>query len=185
MNNKANKTILKNIKKLLKRIKNFATIVILYISLAGLYTFTAFILEESQQQIIWGTWPAKDAKNWELVLDGCDLLKDINRSLKILNWSVGYIQPLALLSYHCYWKSTDYYIKSLEALIISKEPQLFNNRIVNLKFTPQRVIKDSEIKLIKDNVIIYVDKIPDTYPLFISHVGTVKGNKLFIDLRKK
>ncbi|MFH1626084.1 MAG: hypothetical protein ABID54_13155, partial [Pseudomonadota bacterium] len=46
-----------------------------YVALCGLVLFPAFISEEAIQVAIWGTWPAQDAKNWALVLSGCDLIK--------------------------------------------------------------------------------------------------------------
>ena len=178
---------LKNrLKKFARKFKSFTTILLLYISIAGLFTFTAFILEEAQQQIIWGTWPARDAKNWALVYDGCQILRSINRSLKILNWSIGYIQPLALLSYHSYWKSTDYYIRSLESLIMHQSPKCFAGKNVELLFTPEKILQeDNQIKLISYNIIVIIDYVPEKFPIKVKGMGEVKGKILIIRMEKK
>lgn len=174
------------LKNLAKKFKSITTILLLYISIAGLYTFTAFILEEAQQQVIWGTWPARDAKNWALVYNGCQILRSMNRSLKILNWTIGYIQPLALLSYHSYWKSTDYYIRSLEAVIMKQSPRCFAGKNVELLFTPEKITQEDGVKkLIGYNIIVVVDYVPEKFPAQIEGVGKLQGKYLIIDMREK
>jgi len=184
-NSKKNKSIGARLKKTARKFRSTATILILYISIAGLYTFTAFIIEEAQQQVIWGTWPARDAKNWALVYNGCQILRSMNKNLKILNWSVGYIQPLALLSYHSYWKSTDYYVRSLEALIMQKSPKCFHNKKVEFLFTPEKILQENnQIKLISYNLIVISDYVPEKFPIKVKGTGIAKGKVLIIKMEE-
>jgi len=147
--------------KIGKKISRYFKYLLIYLTVAGLFSFTQFIIEEAQQQIIWGTWPAKDSKNYELVLEGADLLRSLNTTMWWLNWTIGYIQPLALLSYHSYWRSTKYYIKSLDAMIFANSPETFDGRYVEFMFTPQKIIHESsQIVLVNRKIRVVVDKMP-------------------------
>jgi|GEM_PF-1829962 len=93
-----------------------------YISLVGLVTFSLFLLEESIQMATFGTWPASDAQDYRLVREGLRVIESANRTMKIINYSIGWVQPLAFLSYRAYAKSTDYYIASMKAKIFAHDP---------------------------------------------------------------
>jgi len=110
------------------KIKAILIIAAAYIAIVGLITYSLFILEESIQMITFGTWPAQDAKNWRLVLQGCDAIEATNRTLKIINYSVGWVQPLAFISYRSYAKATDYYVKALKNKVFAHEPEALIGR---------------------------------------------------------
>jgi len=169
-----------------RRLKHIFTYMLVYLTIAGAYTFTAFIIEEAEQQVIWGTWPAQDSKNWALVMEGCDLLKNLNKTMNLINWSIGYIQPLALISYHSYWKSTEYYIKGIETKIFANAPDLFNNRKIKIMFTPKKIKKENNrIILINRKIRIITDKIPKTRRVVVSGIVRVDGEKIIIEESKE
>jgi len=174
------------ITKIGKKIKQYFTYILIYLTIAGLFSFTQFIIEEAQQQIIWGTWPAQDAKNWELVLEGCDLLSSLNTTMKIINWSIGYIQPLALISYHSYWRSTDYYIRSLKTKVFAKAPEVFDGRYIEFTFTPQKIIQEKgKIILVNRKIRVVVDKMPEGIKrIKVKGVVKVDGNTVRVEERK-
>jgi len=122
------------------KIRMFFTLVLIYLSIAGLVTFSLFIHEEAIQTTMFGTWPAKDAKRWDVVLDGIDLIKKINFSMKVINYSVGWIQPLAFLSYRAYGKAADYYVNALSTETFANAPDLFIDRMVDVSFKPKKII---------------------------------------------
>ncbi|MCK8600087.1 hypothetical protein [Desulfoferrobacter suflitae] len=136
------------LKAILRRIKSKAKVIVstlaVYISTAGLVTFSLFILEESIQTAMFGTWPAQEAKDWAVVQFGCDRIRDANRALKLMNYTLGWIQPLAFLAYKSYGESTDIYIQGLEAKIFANAPELFAGRAVTFSFNPQSVTTSSE-----------------------------------------
>lgn len=115
------------------------SVLAIYLSLAGLITFSLFILEESIQTAMFGTWPAQDAKDWELVQFGSERMREANTCLKTINYCFGWIQPLAFVSYRSFGKSVDLYIASLEARIFANAPELFHARTFSFAFTPQSV----------------------------------------------
>jgi len=61
---------------------------------------------------MFGTWPAQDAKDWEVVRFGLERIKNVNSTLKTINYSLGWIQPLAFVSYKAYGEAAEVYIGS-------------------------------------------------------------------------
>ena len=117
-----------------------------YISMVGIITFSLFILEESIQMATFGTWPASDARDWQLVKHGLDVISTANRTMKIINYSIGWIQPLAFLSYQSYGKATDYYIESMKAKIFAHDPSVMvGERVtVEIDMTGGKVTQSEE-----------------------------------------
>jgi len=155
-----------------------------YIALCSTIMFPCFILEEAGQVCLFGGWPAKSVHNWELVLDGCDLMDNINNTLKVINYSVGWIQPLAFLSYRAYAKATDYYIKALKSQAFANAPEAFVGRTVQFKFTPKTIQqKQDHIELINGRIHIIVDKLPETKTILVQGRLEQKGNTFVVDIR--
>jgi hypothetical protein len=102
------------------------------VSLLGVITFSLFIVEEAFQTVMFGTWAAKSAQDWPTVLAGADLMADINSVLYTMVCTVGWMQPLAFISYKLYSQASDYYIRALLAEIFAHEPKLLVNRVVQL-----------------------------------------------------
>jgi len=121
-----------NLRKFRRKLAYFT----LVLSILGLITFSLFIIEESLQIITFGIWPAQDAKRWDIVAEGSDLLESTNFMMKLINYSVGWLQPLAFLSYRSYAKATDYYIKSFRAKVLAFAPEELNGRKVKFVFRP-------------------------------------------------
>jgi hypothetical protein len=105
----------------------------------SIVTFTLFIYEESLQVAMFGTWPAQDAGDWKQVLRGLDLMESLNLQMKIICYSVGWVNPLALFSYRAYAQSTDYYIASVKAKTFARAPEVFDGRELEFSFKPYRV----------------------------------------------
>jgi len=172
----------RKLKRTAFKLRKYLTFVLVYLTIVGIYTFSAFIIEEAQQQTVWGTWPAQDAKNWELVLEGCDLLESLNSTLWWMNWTIGYIQPLALISYHSYWKATRYYIKSLKTKIFAKSPETFDGRHIEFMFTPQKIIqKDGKVILVNRRIRVVVKEVPDGKTVKIKGIVRVENNLVIVE----
>lgn len=119
------------------------------LSIMGLITFALFILEEAMQTIMFGTWAAQDAGDWALVMAGCKSNRKINRILKIVNYSVGWIQPFAFIAYKSYGEAMDFYIESLERKVLKREPGLFLGRELTLIIQPVNQRKTAGGYLVK------------------------------------
>lgn len=122
-----------------RKLKRWITYAAIFISIISIVTFTLFIYEESLQVTMFGTWPAQDAGDWEQVLRGLDLMETLNLQMKIIIYSVGWVNPLALLSYRAYAQSTDYYIQSVKAKAFARAPEVFDGRELEFMFKPARV----------------------------------------------
>jgi len=116
----------------------------LYLTIAGMITFSLFILEEAFQTAMFGTWPAQDAGRWDLVKAGCDTMAGFVLTMEIVNYSVGWFQPLAFVSYRAYAKSARSYVKGLRAKAIQNAPALFIGEDIDLLFEVKSIqnVKD-------------------------------------------
>lgn len=107
----------------------------LYLSATGLVTFSLFIIEESIQTSMFGTWQASDAGDWWTVKFAADRIGEANRLLQLINIGGGWIQPLSFLAYRSYGRATEAYLAGLEAKLLARAPELFAGRIVTVSFT--------------------------------------------------
>ena len=123
----------------MSKTKLILTFLMTYITIAGLVTFSLFICEEAFQTVMFGTWPAQDAKQWNIVKDGTVMMGKINLTGKIINYGIGWIQPLAFFSYRAYFKSADYYMTALESKCFANAPELFVGERVKFEFTPRSI----------------------------------------------
>ena len=154
-----------------------------YLSIVGMITFSMFILEESIQMCVFGGWPAKNAKQWNLVLIGTDTMRSFNRTIKIINYSVGWLQPLAFFSYRAYAKATDYYIQGLESEVFAHRPDLFVGREVDFSFTPKRIetLDDGRFLLTNSKIGLIFDQRPKLGTQRFNGVVTPSGEHFRID----
>jgi len=119
------------------RFRTILTSLAIYISFTGLVTFSLFILEESIQTAMFGTWPAQDAGDWYTVKFGIERIKEANTTLKTVNYCFGWIQPLAFIAYRAYGRSTDAYIAGAEAKLFAHAPTLFDGDEITITFIPE------------------------------------------------
>jgi len=121
------------------KIKTILQMAAIIISLMGIVTFSSFILEEAFQTVMFGTWPAQDAKDWRLAKVGVDIQKKIIFWQKFVNYGFGWVQPLGFIAYNAYINSSEYYVIGLSAKIFAYCPECFDGEEVTFIFRPQRV----------------------------------------------
>jgi len=156
-----------------KKIKQILSYIMIYLSIAGLVTFSLFILEESAQTTMFGLWPAKNARQWHIVKTGTDLMRRINTTTKIINYSIGWIQPLAFFSYRAYTKATDFYITGAESEAFAHAPELFIGQKVDFVFTPRKIESfDDKYLLTNGRLGLVFDRQPELKKQHISGVLT-------------
>lgn len=126
----------------MKKIKEWLGLVMMILSIMGLVTFSLFICEEAFQTAMFGTWPAQDAKQWHQVKRGCDVMSGINKTLKIVNFSFGWIQPLAFVSYWAYGDAASFYVESLRIKVFAHCPECFDGESVNVIFAPEAITRE-------------------------------------------
>lgn len=166
---------------MLTKLKTCLSNVAVVLSILGIITFSLFIFEEAIQMATFGTWPAQYTKDWGLVMEGADTIESINYSMKMVNYSVGWLQPLAFFSYRAYGKATDYYVESLRKKVFVNSPECFVGRKVEFVFIPARIQPDQEkVKLVNGNLSIITDSIPETQKVLVSGVIERDGDLLVI-----
>ena len=147
----------------MKKATTMLKIFFAYITLCGAVMFPCFILEESIQMTTFGTWPASDAQDWHLVLKGCNVIETTNTTMKIINYSIGWIQPLAFFSYRSYGKATDYYIQALKSKIFAHNPETLIGHEVTLTISLRGAsLHDSMYKLKNSNVFVALPEKPQS-----------------------
>ena len=145
----------------LAKIKNIIGVFAIILSIMGLVTFAQFIIEESIQTTMFGTWAAQDAQDWHTVKIGADLIKKQTKLLFTVTKICGWIQPLAWISYNEYGKAAGYYTRALDAKIIAHAPELYAGELVTIYFRPKSFIeKDNKIIGTNGNVSVIVSKRP-------------------------
>lgn len=148
----------------------------MYVALVGFVTFPLFILEESIQMATWGTWAAKEAKDYNLQLQGVIVIERLNTVMQTINNSLGWVQPLSMLGYDGYAQATDVYIKSMKAKILAHEPEVFLDRELEFKFAPKeiKIMPDGRYLLINGKISVIMESVPETATI---HVKGVMRNK--------
>lgn len=169
--------------QIIEKFKAFFKIFAMYLAVAGLVTFSNFILEEAFQTTMFGSWPAQDAQRWDLVQKGADLMGKINKTLKIVNYCFGWIQPLAFISYRAYTVSADYYIEALHAKALANAPELYVGRTVTVVFSPQRSERTEDgqrWRLVNGRTRVEVDQLPKNGPVTKTGKVSIEGNLVVI-----
>ncbi len=166
----------------MNRLRLILKIIFAYVTIAGLVTFSLFICEEAIQTAMFGTWPAKDTKQWNLVLAGADLMAKINFTAKVINYSIGWIQPLAFFSYRSYAKSTDYYVNVTRTQVFVFAPELMVGRHVQADFRPRQIknLEDGRRLAINGNIGVYVDENQTLDMMQISGYVKKEGGKFIV-----
>lgn len=81
--------------------------------------FGLFIIEESFQTTMFSVWPLTDAGRFDLVANRIPVMRGMNTIGRVLNYTVGWTNPLMFVAYHQYFgpgKAGDQYIASLVAI---------------------------------------------------------------------
>lgn len=155
----------------------------IYISISGLVTFSLFIVEESIQTAMFASWPAQDAKDWHTVKFASERIKEANQLLRAINFSLGWIQPLAFLAYNSYARSTDVYINGMEAKIFANAPELFAGERVTITFFPQEVqqIAKGFLHINRNVCLISKTRYPPGSRIRVSGLVAVEDGRIIIE----
>lgn len=168
---------------MLKKLKSILSIIALLISVMGIITFSLFIFEEALQTVMFGTWAAQDAHRWDIVQKGVDINRSINRTMKIVNWCFGWIQPFAFMAYGAYGKSMDYYLDCLEAKAVANAPELYIGRKISLSFVPKRIEIKGNQYILKNGRIWVTTVYKPTIGQPIQITGMIEQNGAKIIIR--
>jgi len=164
---------------MLSKIKKIRSVISAIIIIWGIFTFSAFIMEESLQQITFANFTALDAENWNMLKSNIELMKKINKHLEILNKFILWIQPVAMFAYSDYVVATNNYIQTMQDTVIANAPQLYHNEKIKIKFFYKQIQKNKETYQLRNGrLIMTVDNEPAT-PVIeaicqIRHVGGLR-----------
>lgn len=109
----------------------------LYIAVAGIVGFSIFIHEEAIQLLSFANFSASDTRQYHLLKDNLDHMKEINESLRWLNNHFMWMVPPQLLGYRHYANATDAYIRTLTAEVLRHDPAALVGERVDMPFVPE------------------------------------------------
>lgn len=96
---------------------------------------------------MFASWPAGDSGDWGTVKLAATVMKNVNRTLKIVTYSAGWIQPLGFISYRAYAISADVYIRGLQSKILRNAPELLVGEELSLEFPVRSITREKDGKL--------------------------------------
>jgi hypothetical protein len=153
----------------------------LYLTVAGMITFSLFILEEAFQTTMFGTWPAQDAGRWDIVKKGCHTMDGIIFTMNVVNYSVGWFQPLAFISYRAYAKSAKLYVQGLRAKAIQNSPSLFIGSGVDIEFEVKSIQPvDAGFLIRSGRFAIIRSQRPESRVLHVTGEIAINNNQIVI-----
>jgi hypothetical protein len=152
----------------------------LYLGLSGLITFNLFIMEEAFQTVMFGTWAAKDAKEWRLVKRASETMEGFRTTLIVMNNVGGWLNPFGYVAYKAYAESEREYIDSLRAQVFANAPELFAGETMTFAFTPSVTeCEDGYMKLRNGALVVLTKK---ETPVVTGKV-TIDGDNVVVDAR--
>jgi len=168
-----------------KKINKFLSGAMAIITIMGIVTFSLFILEESFQTVMFGTWPAQDAKRWDIVKDGVDKMRSINKIMSTVNCTVGWIQPFAFIAYGEYIKASTYYLTALDSKIFAHAPELYDGEVISTTISTASAevnITSRGMELRVGNMLVICNEVDRSKPMKVSGVLRLLNGRPTIDM---
>jgi len=78
--------------------------------------FSLFIIEEGIQTIMFSTFPLQDVNDYVRIASRASYIRTASTGGKVVNYMIGWTNPLMMYAYDQYWKAADMYADSLEVL---------------------------------------------------------------------
>uniref|UniRef100_A0A6M3KVR3 Uncharacterized protein n=1 Tax=viral metagenome TaxID=1070528 RepID=A0A6M3KVR3_9ZZZZ len=161
----------------MQRLKTLLQMAAIIISMMGIITFSLFITEEAFQTIMFGTWPAQDAKEWRIVKRGITGMKSAVFTMKVINWGFGYLQPFGFFAYNSYIQAAEFYIEGLSAKVFAFCPECYDGEEFEFTFRPQRVEDGTAIS--NNLVVVYPDStLPSLDPVVVRGLVRAEGDRV-------
>lgn len=170
---------------ILSKIRTTLATIMIVLSVMGVVTFSLFILEESFQTVMFGTWPAQDAQRWDIVKRGTDHMQRITDTILFVNKWFGWIQPFAFVSYREYAISSGFYIEALRAKVLAHAPELMIGETVQMSFRPKSYTRHTDGSLWIRSGSLTVIGTESQYSAMMHVAGTVRlvESRVVIDIR--
>lgn len=140
----------------------------IWLMLAGTVGFSLFILEESSQIATFSTFMSKTNQNHEYVLKAADCMYINNKIIHIVNYTVGWINPLSFISYKQYAQAQELYADMCIVHVLQNQPALLNGRTISIDFTPKEIVSTANHHVYRNGKIAMIsDKL---MPLTSMHI---------------
>jgi len=126
--------------RIIDRTKVFLQCFYFYLAFIGIFGFSLFIIEETQQINMWAIFAASDANRTDLILKNCQVIDEMNKGSKWINKWFMWINPFQQYSYAALNKGVDVYLETQRSYVLAKSPELYIGQIIELDFKYQSYI---------------------------------------------
>lgn len=152
----------------------------IYLGLVGLFSFNCFILEESFQTVMFGSWGAFEAREYRLIKREIQTMEGLRTTLKVVNNVGGWLNPFGWVAYNGYVNAEREYIDALRAKLFANAPEVFHGDIVSFSFLPQEEEIQDGYSLYKNGRVTVMARV--LTPVVTGRV-TATGQHITIDAR--
>jgi len=152
-----------------------------FLLILGIWTFPLFICNEATRVAVWATWQADNSELY-ILQEGIDVIRAINKTSKLINYSGGWLHPISFQGYRAFTHATDYWLLTAESRILSHDPKLMDGRTVQFMFRPRTIESTTEgVLLINDKVRVKVKTIPDVDVVWVKGQCKWTGAYLLVE----
>jgi len=114
--------------------KAFLSVFYLYLAVIGLFGFALFICEEAIQSIQFANFSCKDSGRYDMMKKNLESIDSINKTIKILNRYLMWMNPIQQWAYADYALATDRYLETMHTLVMARDPGLYLGEEITIPF---------------------------------------------------
>jgi uncharacterized membrane protein YcgQ (UPF0703/DUF1980 family) len=118
--------------KIYNSINIFLKVFYFYLAFIGIFSFSAFIMEEANQILTFSQFSASSHRNYAAMKDTIELSDKINKSMRFIADYALWLIPPQQIAYRAYADSQDQYNHVLRQEILANQPDLFLGQYVNI-----------------------------------------------------
>jgi len=153
-----------------------------YIAFIGIFGFSLFICEEGSQVIMWANFSSMDANRYDLVKINYEAIEKTNGTFDLINKYFMWCNPWQQWGYEAYSVAMTNYTNTMKAICIARDPSLYINTQVTIRFEYKRaqVLSDGNHKLINSRLSVITDTMPTKNPSEYTGIMTKGVNDQYI-----
>ena len=120
--------------KAFKNINTFLKVFFFYMAFAGIFSFNAFLMQESAQLLSFANFSASDTQQYGLMKENIEYMGEINKTIRFFTKYFLWMLPPNKTAYMHYGNGLELYIATLKAEILAKDPSLFIGEHITMVF---------------------------------------------------
>ncbi|MBF0231850.1 MAG: hypothetical protein HQK65_02270 [Desulfamplus sp.] len=169
----------------MRSLRRLLSVFYLYLAITGMFSFTAFIMEESLQMLTFSMFVVKDTQRWDIAYKNINIMTKINKNLDLITRYTLWLNPLQQIAYKDFVLATDGYLDAQTALVMANDPGLFTGQSVAISFYFKSITQtQSDVILKAGKLSVRVKSIPIENPIYIIGIIEKISNDHFVIVAK-